>query len=298
MSANDGIAPPGGGLREVAAAVADGYDRLSPGQQRVIDLLLADTRLGAVISAAKLAREAGVSESTVTRAAQTLGFSGYPDLQARLRERFLDPTAVPDRIEASLADLGDTPEAAALRVMLEDAENVRATAEDLHPETLRAAVERLTAARRVYVFGSRGSHGLAVILALGLRLILPEVQLLNQTAGDLADQLVPLGAGDLVVAISFRRVDRVSLAVLRHAIRVGAGRLAITDGLSNSLARLSDLTLIARVGPLRLLPSYAPGTSLINALLLAVSLRTHLTAAPRLQTAERLWNDFELHADR
>src|SRR3954465_4038089 len=101
MSANGPT--PGGGLREVTAAVADGYDRLSPGQQRVIDLLLADTRLGAVISASKLGRAAGGRESTVTRAAQTLGFSGYPDLQARLRERFLDPTAVPDRIEASLA---------------------------------------------------------------------------------------------------------------------------------------------------------------------------------------------------
>ncbi|HEY8600030.1 MAG TPA: hypothetical protein VIL85_16455, partial [Thermomicrobiales bacterium] len=56
-----------GGLREVTAAVAEGYERLSPGQRRVIDRLLDDTRLGAIISAAELAREAQVSESTVTR---------------------------------------------------------------------------------------------------------------------------------------------------------------------------------------------------------------------------------------
>jgi DNA-binding MurR/RpiR family transcriptional regulator len=287
-----------GGLREVTAAVADGYDRLSPGQRRVIDRLLADTRLGAVISAAELAREAGVSESTVTRAAQTLGFSGYPDLQARLRERFLDPTAVPERVEAGLADLGDTPEAAGLRVMLEDAESIRATAQDVQPEVLREAVERLVEARRVYVFGSRGSHGLAVILTLGLRLILPDVQLLAQTSGDLADQLVPLSTADTVVAISFRRVDRVTLAVLRHAARVGAGRVALTDGLSNSVARLADVALITRVGPLRLLPPFAPGASMVNALLTAVSHRTHLNAAHQLQTAERLWQEFDLHAER
>ena len=286
------------GLRAVTAAVADGYERLSPGQRRVIDRLLADTRLGAVISAAELAREAGVSESTVTRAAQTLGFSGYPDLQARLRERFLDPTAVPERVEAGLADLGDTPEAAALRVMLEDAESIRATAQDFHPEVLRDAVERLVNARRVYVFGARGSHGLAVILSLGLRLILPDVHLLAQTSGDLADQLVPLTAADTVVAISFRRVDRVTLAVLRHAARVGASRVALTDGLSNPVARLADVSLIARVGPLRLLPPYAPGASLVNALLTAVSYRTHLSAAHQLQTAERLWQEFDLHVER
>jgi DNA-binding MurR/RpiR family transcriptional regulator len=286
------------GLREVTAAVADGYERLSPGQRRVIDRLLADTRLGAVISAAELAREARVSESTVTRAAQTLGFGGYPDLQARLRERFLDPTAVSERVEAGLAELGDTPEAAALRVMLEDAESIRATAQDLHPVVLREAVERLVNARRVYVFGSRGSHGLAVILNLGLRLVLPDVQLLTQGSGDLADQLVPLVADDTVVAISFRRVDRVTLAVLRHAARVGAGRVALTDGLSNPVARLADVSLIARVGPLRLLPPYAPGASLTNALLTAVSHRTHQNAARQLQAAERLWQDFDVHAER
>ena len=40
--------------------------------------------------------------------------------------------------------------------MLEDADNIRATAEDLTPETLRAVVDWIAAARRVYVFGSRG----------------------------------------------------------------------------------------------------------------------------------------------
>lgn len=295
MSLNGASA--GGGLQEVTAALAEGYERLSPGQRRVIDYLLADTRLGAVISAGELAREVGVSESTVTRAAQTLGFAGYPDLQARLRGPFLDPSAVPERVEAGLADLGDTPEAAALRVMLEDAENIRASAEDLHPDIIRAAVDRLVAARRVYVFGSRGSYGLATILCLGFRLILPDVRLLHQTVGDLADQLVPLRPEDVLVVVSFRRVDRVTMAVLRHAARIGAGRIALTDGLSNPIARLADLSLIARVGPLRLLPPYAPGASLANALITAVSLRTHLDAAPNLQSAERLWQEFDLHAE-
>lgn len=288
----------GGGLREVTAAVAESYDRLSAGQRRVIDRLLDDPRLGAVISASELAHEAGVSESTVTRAAQALGFAGYPDLQSRLREPFLESSGVPERVEQGLADLGDTPEAVALRVMLEDADNIRATAADLQPETLRAAVDCLSGARRVYVFGSRGSYGLATILSLGFRLLLPDIRLLQQTVGDLADQLVPLTAEDAVVVVSFRRVDRVTLAVLQHAARVRAGRIALTDGLSNPVARLAQIVLVAHVGPLRLQPPYAPGASLANALLTAVSLRTHVMAQPHLQTAERLWQDFDLHAER
>jgi DNA-binding MurR/RpiR family transcriptional regulator len=284
------------GLGTVHAAVAEHYDQLSPGQRRVIDRLLADTRYAAVVSAPQLAQEVGVSESTVTRAAQTLGFAGYPDLQARLRQRFVD--GVPERVEASLADLGDTPEAAAIRVMLEDAESVRVTAEDLDPATLSDIVDALVGARRVYVFGARGSYGLALILAIGLRLLLPDARLLSQTGGDLPDQLVDMSAADVLVAISFRRVDRATVDVLKQASRVGATTVGIGDHLSSPVARTASRMLVARLGPLRLMPSYAVGASLVNAVATAVSVRRHGDSAPHLRAAERLWAEFGTYAER
>src|SRR3954468_23983025 len=129
----------------IEAAVAEHYERLSPSQRRVIDRLLMDTRYGAMTSAPELALEVGVSESTVTRAAQALGYAGYPELRSHLRDRLVG--SVPERIEASVAGLGagDTPEAVAMRVMLEDAESVRATAEDLDLVAFAAVVDRLIA---------------------------------------------------------------------------------------------------------------------------------------------------------
>jgi DNA-binding MurR/RpiR family transcriptional regulator len=283
------------GLESVHLAVAERYDRLSPGQRRVIDRLLADTRYAAVVSAPQLAHEVGVSESTVTRAAQALGFAGYPDLQARLRQRFVD--GVPERVEASLVDLGDTPERAAIRVMLEDAESVRATAEDLDAATLGAIVDLLIGARRVYVFGARGSFGLAQILTIGLRLLLTDARLLNQTGGDLPDQLLDMTADDVLVAIGFRRVDRTTVDVLKHAARLGAASVGIGDHLSGPLARTATRMLVARVGPLRLMPSYAAGASLINAVATAVSVRRRGASAPHLLAAEQLWDEFGMYAE-
>lgn len=283
------------GLHRVHAAVSEHYDRLSPGQRRVIDRLLADTRYGAVVSAPELAHEVGVSESTVTRAAQTLGFAGYPDLQARLRQRFVD--GLPERVEASLADLGDTPAAAAIRVMLEDAESVRATAEDMDPAALSAVVDLLLEARRVYVFGARGSFGLAIILAIGLRLLLPDARLLTQMGGDLPDQLLDMTAEDVLVAVSFRRVDRATIDVLKHAARIGARSIGVGDNLSGPLARTASRMLVARMGPLRLMPSYAAGASLVNAVATAVSLRRHGANAPHLRVADALWDEFGTYAE-
>ncbi|MGH2535343.1 MAG: MurR/RpiR family transcriptional regulator [Thermomicrobiales bacterium] len=283
--------------QELEQAISANYGRLTAGQRRAIDRLLADTRYAAVISAPELAQEVGVSESTVTRAAQALGFAGYPDLQAQLRARFFNHSgAVAERVEAGIAELGATPEEAAIRVMLEDAESVRATAEDLSPETVRAAVETLVAARRVFVFGARGSHGLAIMLGIGLRLLL-DARILNPAAGDLPDQLLDLSKNDVLVAITFRRVDRTTVTVLRHAADVGAQTIVLTDHLSSPAARLGGLTLIARLGTLRLTPSYAAGASLVNALLTAVWLRNHDNVAPRLREAERLLQEFDAYAE-
>jgi DNA-binding MurR/RpiR family transcriptional regulator len=286
------------GALDLESALAANYDRLSLGKRRVIDRLLTDTRHAVIVSAPELAREVGVSESTVTRAAQALGFAGYPDLQSILRERFFGATAVPERIDASATELGEAPELAGVRVMHEDADSVRATAQELSTETLAAAVDALLAARRVYVFGARGSHGLAVMLGIGLRLLLPDTRLLSQASGDLPDQLVGVRAEDALVAISFRRVDRATVDVLRHAVRIGARTIGISDHLSSPVARYADISLVARLGTLRLMPSYAAGASLINALTTVVSLKTRGQVKNDLRLAEELWDEFQTYAER
>lgn len=279
---------------DIEQAIAANYDRLTTGQRPVIDRLLADVRYGALVSASELAVAIGTSESTVTRAAQALGFAGFPDLQSRLRASFLGP--VQERIELDPATNG-APAELAKRALLTDAANIREMAEDLSPPTLEAIVDALVSAQRVLVFGERGSHGLVVMLGIGLRLVLPDVVILNQANGDLPDQLIGLSQADAVVVISFRRVDRVSVNVLRRAQKVGARSVAMTDHLSSPVARVADHTLLARTGQLRLIPSFASGASLVNAILAEVSVRTRPGASSRLREAEELWSEFSSYSE-
>jgi DNA-binding MurR/RpiR family transcriptional regulator len=282
------------GIAEIDRALDAHYDRLSSGQRQAIDLLLADGRYGAVVSAPQLAEAAGVSESTVTRAAQALGFAGFPDLQRHLRDRFVAPVeariaAAPDRDATRLHP--------AAKTMLDDAAHIREMAEDFSATAFDAVVESLIAARRVMLFGERGSYGLALMLGMGLRLLLDDVRVLSQAAGDLPDQLIGLGKGDLVIAVSFRRVDRVTVDVLKRAREQGADSIAIADHRSSAAARAADRSLIVRTGTLRLIPSFAPGASLINALLEEVAARRHDAATDRLREAEDLWSRFRSYAD-
>lgn len=278
---------------DIAVALSLRYGDLSVGQRRAIDRLLSDGRYGAVVSAAELASDAGVSEATVTRAAQALGFEGFPDLRARLRDRLIRP--VSDRLDRSTASATDAPEVVALRVLIEDSDDIRATAEDLSPDVLRAALETLASARRTYVFAARGSHGLATIFAIGARLVLPDVRLLSQAAGDLPDQLIGMTADDTLIAFSFRRLDVITVKVLEVSKRQGASTIAVTDVVSNEATRVADVALSVRLGRLRLQPSFAPGASVVNALLTALALRLGPDNRERLRQAEALWQEFGTH---
>jgi DNA-binding MurR/RpiR family transcriptional regulator len=281
---NGVAASPRSPLDEIDAAVAAHYSRLSPSQRRAIDGLLADTRYGAIVSPAELARTVKVHPSVLTRAAQVLGFEGFPDLQARLRAGFLEAP-----LRASAAQASETPEAIAIDVMLADVEAIRSTIESLNPRVLEAAVSALVEARRVYIFGAIGSHGLALLLSMALRLLLPDTRLLRQDYGDLAEQAVGLDATDALVAIGFHKAGRVTTELVRWAAGRGAATIGITDRRSNPVARLTGHTLYVHLGAQRQLKGYPPaGTSLVNAIATAVALRTGDAARSRLEEAKLL----------
>jgi DNA-binding MurR/RpiR family transcriptional regulator len=283
----NGINPrPRSPLEDIDAALAAHYGRLSPSQRRAIDRLVADTRYGAIVSPAELARLVNVHPSVVTRAAQVLGFEGFPDLQARLRAGFLQPQA-PRRVSPGVQD--ETPEAIALASLLADAEYIRSTAEALSPRTLESVVSALVKARRVYIFGAVGSHGLALLLSLALRLLLPDTRLLRQDYGDLAEQAVGLDASDALVVIGFHKVGRVTTELVRWAASLGATTIGIADSRSNPVARATSHALCVHIGGQRQLKGYpAAGTSLVNAIATAVALRTGDSARLRIEAAHQL----------
>ena len=61
--------------------------RLSKAQSRVVDVIARNPQLSSYADIAEIAQRADVNNSTVVRAAQHLGYRGWPDLQRELRSR-------------------------------------------------------------------------------------------------------------------------------------------------------------------------------------------------------------------
>jgi DNA-binding MurR/RpiR family transcriptional regulator len=278
------------------ALVRQRYASLSPAHRRVADHLLADGRRAALTPAHDVAKALDISEATVVRFAKALGLAGYPELREQLRERFLTHATSLDRLAATSAERPRT-EAGVLRTALaSDAEALMRTVAQIRPETFEDAVRRLLRARRVWIAGSRGSAGIAIVLGMGLRVFLPETRVLSINVGDTAEELIGLGRRDLLVVISYLRYSGQTLEILRYASDVGASTVALTDSPASPIAQLADIALITAPTPPRVMASYAAAASVASALIEAVAARKGASARRSLSGVEALWDRFRVHA--
>ncbi|MBA2665458.1 MAG: MurR/RpiR family transcriptional regulator [Trueperaceae bacterium] len=248
---------------------------MSPGYRRVADYLARHHRDAAFLPAADVAEAAGVSESLVVRFAASLGYDGYPGLTRELREIVKASLSLPQRLRGRPADLGaSTPAADVWRaVAAQDEANLRATVEDPTSSPLEDVLDAMLRARRIYVLGLRGPAHLAGLFGVLLDKAGADVRVI--TSGDVVmfDALRHIGPHDLLFAFTFARYTRRTLEALRLARMQGAATVVVTDALAAPAVAETDHSLHVRVDSASFQHSYTAVIGLMNALVVAWTLR-------------------------
>jgi DNA-binding MurR/RpiR family transcriptional regulator len=278
---------------ELTERIRTRLDGMSEGQRRVADYILAHYDQAAFLTAARLGRTVGVSESTVVRFAAGLGYRGYPGLQRVLQEMVRSRLA-PDRARPA-SGTGSADEVLTA-IMQADAENIRLTLRDVDRKAFRTAVALLLGARRILVVGFRGATSLALFMGFNLDWILGNVKVVGHAGQDLWENLVHLGRDDVVVGICFPRHTRSTIQALAAARERGCRVVALTDGVVSPLTRHAEVLLTARGTTPALTDSYVAPLSLINALLAATSAADRARARRTRRKLEELQAQYGVHS--
>ena len=139
--------------------IEDRFEGFSKGQKSIAQYILEHYEKAAYMTAAKLGSLAGVSESTVVRFADELGYAGYPGLQRALRELVRTNLTSFQRVEVADTIIGDKD--VLEQVLLSDAEKIRRTLESIDRVAFDKAVDNIINAKRIYIIGVRSSATLA-----------------------------------------------------------------------------------------------------------------------------------------
>jgi DNA-binding MurR/RpiR family transcriptional regulator len=215
---------------------------MAPAQRRLARYLLDHAATASDLGITDLADEAGVSAGTISALCRRLGLRGYQDLRLGMAREAVSLSLPGAPSIGREVATGDAMGAAVERVFGAALEALGDTARQLDLDTLAAAVEHITAARRVEWVGV-GSAGLvAAEGALKLRKL--GIDSFVQFDGhQQAMSASLLGERDALIAVSHSGRTMDVLASVRVAREGGARIIAITGVAASPLAHAADLVL-------------------------------------------------------
>ena len=266
----------------------------SKGQRLIARYITESYDKAAFMTASRLGKTVGVSESTVVRFAGELGFDGYPSLQKAMQEMVVNRLTSVQRIEVTKDRIGDQD---ILSMVLQaDMDRLRQTGETVDRKEFRAAVDAILNARRVYILGVRSTAVLANFLGYYLNYMFRDVHVVTASGmSEMFEQIVGVGPGDAVIAYSFPRYSTTTVKGAQYCRSTGATVVGLTDSRLSPLGQNSDHVLVAKGDMVSLVDSLVAPMSVTNALIVAIAAQKEKELAKTFNNLEHIWEEYNVY---
>lgn len=267
----------------------------SKGQKTIANYLINNYDKAAYLTASKLGKEVGVSESTVVRFAIELGFDGYPGLQHSLQEIIRIRLTTKQRMEVANTRIGNGD---IIRSVFEsDIDNIRRTLDEINHEDFNEAVRKIISAKNIYIIGMRSSSALASFLTHYFRLMFDNVRMVQSTSGsEVFEQILRINKDDVMIAISFPRYSARLINAVVYAKEQGTNIVAVTDSVMSPIAPYANQTLACRSDMASIVDSFVAPLSLLNALVVAIAKEMQTELIDVFDKLEHIWEEYNAYA--
>ena len=266
----------------------------SKGQRLIAKYIMEDYDKAAFMTANRLGKTVGVSESTVVRFAVDLGFDGYPSMQKAMQEMVLNRLTSVQRIEVANNRIGDQDVVS--MVIQSDMEKLRQTGETLNRDEFSAAVNAILSAKRIYILGVRSAAPLAQFLGYYLNYMFNNVHTITGCGtSEMFEKIVGVGSQDVVVAFSFPRYSSATTKGAQYCRSTGATVIGITDNRESPLGQASDHVLCAKSDMVSLVDSLVAPLSVVNSLIVAIASKRQQELHRTFESLERIWDQYNVY---
>ncbi|MCZ7661978.1 MAG: MurR/RpiR family transcriptional regulator [Thermoleophilia bacterium] len=269
--------------RRVTDLLREGFDSFSRSQKAIARYIIDHLEETGYLSAEELARKGNTSSSTVVRFAQSLGFSGYPDMQKAARDEYrlgrgtARPVVHDDQLLFVVA------EDVLTRALRTDGLSLDETLAKNTLARFNQAVDLLAGAATLLVVGMHEAASIVQHTTYLFELLgTPTFAVTDSSEANVA-RLTRLGANDVLLAIGFRRAHPMTISFTARAAQAGAATVVITDNSLSELAGRGEITLYADIDSTFFAHSLVGPLSLVSALASAVYAREPDTYDARIK---------------
>lgn len=264
------------------------FDHLSPSQKKVAFLINQDIKSIAFVSAKKIGDMAEVSEATVHRFSQALGYGSFSEMQAEIQSLFLNNRALV-RLEVSTRNMKD--QSWLEKHYMTEMESIKATSALGQEQEIHEAAKMLLKSERIFVAGWRAGLAITAPFSYILKYMLGNSRLIPQ--GELAEHAASIGCGDLLFVGGFPRYCMRTLKIAEMAKQSGAVIIALTDSQLSPFVKKADVCLYAHTYSEGFLDSYVAPLAVMNAIIREISYLDKERVKENMTRMEKMFSVFE-----
>jgi DNA-binding MurR/RpiR family transcriptional regulator len=241
---------------------------LSSSRQRLLRQILDESNETFFLSSREMGRRYNVDSATIIRTVQALGYEKFADFAQDLREHFvtqITPYTAMKAAERTQQTVSDRVR----QSVDQDLENLNAFKANLDPDKIVEIAKQINQARRIVVIGIDFAASLAGSLAYALVRLGFDADAPVGSSGVVQNKIKIMTRKDLLIAISFGRGLRETIAAVQGARRRNVPSFGITDGDATPIAKYCDSYLVATIARTSFIDSYVAPAAAVNAILVA-----------------------------
>lgn len=258
-------------------------------QRRIAEFVSRNADRMPYLTVGEVARELDVSIASVSRFARLVGFAGFKELKSAFRGR---REATPRRkVEERLSNLSSTDVVGQL--VLAEIAHLQETAAALTPEIFTAAIDRLTASRRLFVYAAGPNEALAQIIEFRFARFGYDVRRIGRDNARISEQVAQMREGDAVLTFGFFRESAEITIILRAAERRRLGTILVTDLHVSRMSEIADVVILVDRGRHDEYHSLVAPLAVIDCLVLGVAKRIPDESAESLDRVARARSEVE-----
>lgn len=241
-----------------------------------------------------LAKDANVSVPTVARMVQKLGYKGYPDFQAELREELRAKVKNPIAKHDTWAEAA--PSEHLLNRFTEAViDNIRLTLGQIDPAAFDSACDMVAdQTGHLYIVGGRITHTLAEYFFMHMQVIRANVTHVQSTSNTWPHYLLNAKEGDVFVIFDVRRYENNTLKLAEMAHERGAKIILFTDQWRSPVHHLADISLSCRIIVPSAWDSAATTMLLLETMIASVQNLNWGETKERMETLEDMFDQTKL----
>lgn len=265
--------------------INDKFDNFTRSQKKISQYFSEHLQQIAFSTLEELAKQIGVSTTTVIRFARALGYQGYSELQKDIQNSIQNKVSLPERLPSQESETNN--------ILLSDSfqndiQNIQNTLEIQNNEDLQAAIDMIHSAGNVYVLGMRSSFATSYYMASRLGEIRSNVHLVQSVGMLYPEEIVSAKQGDVCIAYLFPRYSKLSTTILSWMKSEGVKIILITSQNYSPVKGYGDIILPCFISSLSYKNSSAAPLCLSNYLIAALAQKDYSGAQKILQKTESI----------